>query len=76
MVCCVQRSNYPSVFAIIAWWYVLLGFPKRKSLIVDCFTEPNNNSPLNVDAANSWSNAEEFKAHVTRHYRPIVENSA
>ncbi|KAI5124050.1 hypothetical protein M0805_003879 [Coniferiporia weirii] len=38
--------------------------------------EPNNASPLNTDAANLWSNQEEFKSQLMKHYRPITSESA
>ncbi|KAJ3697541.1 hypothetical protein LUZ61_001246 [Rhynchospora tenuis] len=33
--------------------------------------EPNNDSPLNTQAAALWSNQEEFRKMVEKHYRPI-----
>ncbi|KAJ1649656.1 Ubiquitin-conjugating enzyme E2 C [Dispira simplex] len=32
--------------------------------------EPNNNSPLNGQAAQLWANQEEFKKQVLKHYQP------
>ncbi|KZO99521.1 ubiquitin-conjugating enzyme E2 [Calocera viscosa TUFC12733] len=34
--------------------------------------EPNNDSPLNTEAADLWNNQEEFKEQVLRHYQPIA----
>lgn len=34
--------------------------------------EPNNSSPLNVEAAGLWDRPDEFKVQLMRHYRPIV----
>ncbi|PBK77764.1 hypothetical protein ARMSODRAFT_901033 [Armillaria solidipes] len=31
--------------------------------------EPNNASPLNLEAANAWNKPDIFKAHLMRHYR-------
>ncbi|KAL8281379.1 hypothetical protein RQP46_006063 [Phenoliferia psychrophenolica] len=33
--------------------------------------EPNNRSPLNVDAADLWENQEAFKRELMKHYRPV-----
>ncbi|KAF5324865.1 hypothetical protein D9611_004534 [Ephemerocybe angulata] len=38
--------------------------------------EPNNNSPLNSEAASLWSKPQEFKAQIMRHYRPISADSS
>jgi len=35
--------------------------------------EPNNDSPLNNEAAQLWDTPTEFKAQLIRHYRPINE---
>ncbi|EJT98515.1 ubiquitin-conjugating enzyme E2, partial [Dacryopinax primogenitus] len=34
--------------------------------------EPNNDSPLNIDAADLWSSQQAFKEQVLRHYQPLV----
>jgi len=36
--------------------------------------EPNNDSPLNTEAADMWSNQEGFKEQVIRHYQPIASD--
>ncbi|SCZ96463.1 BZ3500_MvSof-1268-A1-R1_Chr8-2g10209 [Microbotryum saponariae] len=36
--------------------------------------EPNNKSPLNVEAADLWENTAEFKKELAKHYKPIVED--
>ncbi|KAM0754868.1 hypothetical protein T439DRAFT_297274 [Meredithblackwellia eburnea MCA 4105] len=36
--------------------------------------EPNNASPLNVEAAELWDNAEAFKIELAKHYRPIEDD--
>ncbi|KAG9226040.1 hypothetical protein CCMSSC00406_0008702 [Pleurotus cornucopiae] len=38
--------------------------------------EPNNASPLNPDAASLWDNPEAFKTQITKHYRPLKDESA
>ncbi|CAK5264858.1 unnamed protein product [Mycena citricolor] len=35
--------------------------------------EPNNASPLNVDAANQWSTPDAFKTQLMKHYRPLKD---
>lgn len=37
--------------------------------------EPNNNSPLNPEAASLWDNPEIFKTQLMKHYRPINNDS-
>ncbi|KAG8726959.1 Ubiquitin-conjugating enzyme E2 11 [Ceratobasidium sp. 423] len=37
--------------------------------------EPNNDSPLNLEAAELWSNQKAFKAQLMRTYRPIPGSS-
>ncbi|RXW24901.1 hypothetical protein EST38_g954 [Candolleomyces aberdarensis] len=34
--------------------------------------EPNNNSPLNTEAASLWSKPQDFKAQLMKHYKPAV----
>jgi hypothetical protein len=36
-------------------------------------TEPNNRSPLNVEAADLWGKPE-FKTQLLKHYRPITDD--
>ncbi|TFK25071.1 ubiquitin-conjugating enzyme E2 [Coprinopsis marcescibilis] len=38
--------------------------------------EPNNNSPLNTEAAGLWSRPDAFKAQLMKHYRPVNPDSA
>ncbi|KAJ3983631.1 ubiquitin-conjugating enzyme/RWD-like protein [Lentinula detonsa] len=40
------------------------------------FTEPNNASPLNNDAAAIWDNQEAFKVQLMRYYRPLKDDTA
>ncbi|GAA5833485.1 hypothetical protein JCM11251_003508 [Rhodosporidiobolus azoricus] len=35
--------------------------------------EPNNASPLNVEAAELWDDKEAFKAECARHYKPLAD---
>ncbi|VDB88636.1 unnamed protein product [Peniophora sp. CBMAI 1063] len=37
--------------------------------------EPNNQSPLNVDAAKIWNQPDAFKAQLMRHYRPVSDDA-
>ncbi|KAJ3728874.1 ubiquitin-conjugating enzyme/RWD-like protein [Lentinula raphanica] len=37
--------------------------------------EPNNESPLNNDAATLWDNQEAFKVQLLRHYRPLKDDA-
>jgi ubiquitin-conjugating enzyme E2 C len=37
--------------------------------------EPNNASPLNVDAAKEWDDQKAFKASLTRTYKAISEDA-
>jgi ubiquitin-conjugating enzyme E2 C len=37
--------------------------------------EPNNASPLNVDAAKEWDDQKAFKASLTRTYKVISEDA-
>ncbi|GAA5832286.1 hypothetical protein JCM5353_005693 [Sporobolomyces roseus] len=36
--------------------------------------EPNNASPLNVEAAELWDDAEAFKAQLAKHYKPLEDD--
>jgi len=36
--------------------------------------EPNNDSPLNSEAAELWNNQAEFKSQVMRHYHPVASD--
>ncbi|TEB35993.1 hypothetical protein FA13DRAFT_1727551 [Coprinellus micaceus] len=38
--------------------------------------EPNNNSPLNPEAASLWSKPQEFKAKLMHYYKPITADSS
>ena len=33
--------------------------------------EPNNRSPLNVEAAELWDKPDQYKAELAKHYRPL-----
>ncbi|GAA5857189.1 hypothetical protein JCM9279_001049 [Rhodotorula babjevae] len=36
--------------------------------------EPNNKSPLNVEAADLWDDAEAFKKEADKHYKPLEDD--
>ncbi|EIW85356.1 ubiquitin-conjugating enzyme [Coniophora puteana RWD-64-598 SS2] len=36
--------------------------------------EPNNASPLNTDAANTWSSPKEYKERLMKNYRPLNDD--
>ncbi|KAF8519321.1 ubiquitin-conjugating enzyme E2 [Hysterangium stoloniferum] len=38
--------------------------------------EPNNSSPLNVEASELWDRPDEFKAQLMRHCRPVMNPSS
>ncbi|EGN96147.1 hypothetical protein SERLA73DRAFT_185736 [Serpula lacrymans var. lacrymans S7.3] len=38
--------------------------------------EPNNQSPLNADAAGLWKSPDAFKDQLMKHYRPLNDDSA
>lgn len=37
--------------------------------------EPNNRSPLNVEAADLWDNKVEFKKQLMKHYKALDEEA-
>jgi hypothetical protein len=74
MVRGVQCANHPGLATVVAGRYVREKYSSAR--VSDVYLEPNNASPLNPDAANLWDSPDEFKAQLTKHYKPIAEDNA
>ncbi|EGG05560.1 uncharacterized protein MELLADRAFT_63956 [Melampsora larici-populina 98AG31] len=54
-------------------WSAVLSVQTILISIQSLFGEPNNESPLNVEAAELWDNQNEFKKRLLLSYKPISE---
>ncbi|KAH8922299.1 ubiquitin-conjugating enzyme [Atractiella rhizophila] len=54
-------------------WSAVLSVTSILTSLQSLLGEPNNDSPLNVDAAKLWNKPEEFKKELARYYQPLTD---